>query len=48
VKTNAPSPPRSHIARTRLFIRGCTPEEAAERAATEYNNSHRPKWVRNK
>jgi hypothetical protein len=31
---------------TRLFIRRFSPEEAAERAATEYNNSHRPKWVK--
>jgi hypothetical protein len=27
----------------KLYVRGLTPEEAAERAATEYNNSHRPK-----
>jgi hypothetical protein len=29
---------------TRLYIRRFSPEEAADRAATEYNN--RPKWAK--
>jgi hypothetical protein len=31
---------------TNLYIRRLAPKDAAERAATEYNNSHRPKWVK--
>ena len=31
---------------TKLYTRRLKPEEAAEHAATEYNNSHRPKWTK--
>jgi hypothetical protein len=31
---------------TQFYIRRLGPKEAAERAATEYNNSRRPKWVK--
>jgi hypothetical protein len=31
---------------TKFYVRGLSPEKAAELAATEYNNSHRPKWAK--
>jgi len=31
---------------TQFYIRPLGPKEPAERAATEYNNSRRPRWMR--
>jgi hypothetical protein len=31
---------------TQLYIRGFSPEQAAERAAREYKATHRPDWVK--
>jgi hypothetical protein len=31
---------------TKLYIRGFSPEEAAELARREYGSTHRPEWVK--
>jgi hypothetical protein len=31
---------------TKLYVRGLSPNEAAEQAARQYDSTHRPAWIK--